>query len=280
MGDSRDRMGDSRDRMGDSRDRMGENRDRMGMGEGRDRMGQCDMYPGGDRRGGRPRDVSPYRRSGFDRPPSPVDRRGGTRNPSPPGRGRAVMHEQGRTGPNRLESNRSDMYSGITELEDRRDRGRSGSPLRMEENKLTRGREFHLLDDPQMGAIKVIPCLRLLTALEDSLGSLGPQVNQVLARALSLEQSREGASKVLLEDPDTVSILDMVKEKLSGQMAAGLLEGSKEGAVRVCLDNLTRLLQNATKKRSLNPSSLLNIKDQTPSATSHHSDNAAAEEAA
>ena len=45
---------------------------------------------------------------------------------------------------------------------------------------------------------------------------------------------------MLLEDPDTVSVLELVKEKLSGQMAARLLEGSKEGAVRVCLDNLAR----------------------------------------
>jgi hypothetical protein len=79
----------------------------------------------------------------------------------------------------------------------------------------------------------------------------------VLARALALEQGREGASSVLLEDPDTVSVLDMVKEKLSGQMAARLLEGSKEGAVRVCLDNLARLLQAATRKRSSRPPSLL-----------------------
>jgi len=257
-----------------------------GCRDGREEMdnfGHHGMHESGQRnqgdRGGRYMEESGGRRPGHLRNPSPGNSRGNIRNPSPPGAGRARMHEQGRTGPNRMDSNRSDMYSGITELEDRRDRGRSGSPLRMEENKLTRGREFHLLDDPQMGAIKVIPCLRLLTALEDSLGSLGPQINQVLARALSLEQSREGASKVLLEDPDTVSILDMVKEKLSGQMAAGLLEGSKEGAVRVCLDNLNRLLQNATKKRSLNPSSLLNIKEQTPAA-SNHSDIAANEEAA
>jgi len=242
-----------------------------------DRMEPHGMHFSGDRRG-RNREPSPGRRHGSNRNQSPGDKKEGTRNPSPPGAPRASMHDQGRTGPNRLGSNRSDMYSGITELEDRRDRGRSGSPSRFEETKLSRGHEFHLLDDPQMGAIKVIPCLRLLSALEDSLGSLGPQINHVLAKALSLEQSREGASKVLLEDPDTVSILEMVKEKLSGQMAAGLLEGSKEGAVRVCLDNLTRLLQNATKKRSLNPASLLNLKEATPTASSNTSDNAAAAE--
>ena len=67
--------------------------------------------------------------------------------------------------------------------------------------------------------------LRVLTALEDSLGSLGPHVNKILARSLSLEQRREGAGRVLLEDPDCVSVLDMVKEKLHGQMMAGLLSG-------------------------------------------------------
>ena len=64
---------------------------------------------------------------------------------------------------------------------------------------------------------------------------------------------------MLLEDPDTVSILDMVKEKLSGQMVAGLLEGSRQGAVRVCLTSLNRLLNIATKKRSDDISSLITV---------------------
>ena len=75
---------------------------------------------------------------------------------------------------------------------------------------------------------------------------------------------------ILLEDPDTVSILDLVREKLSGQLSAQLLEGSKEGAVRVCLDNLARLLQNATKKRTSNPSHLIESSPQ-PSVIGTHS---------
>lgn len=129
-----------------------------------------------------------------------------------------------------------DMYSGITELEDRRDRGRTVTPARPQSEDL-------------------VPCLRLLTALEDTLGSLGPPVNQILARALSLEQGRAGSSKVLLEDPDTVSLLEMVKEKLTGVAGAGLVRGSREGAVRVSLDHLGRILEVATKKRSANISS-------------------------
>ena len=49
----------------------------------------------------------------------------------------------------------------------------------------------------------------------------------VRLQVLSLEGRRPGASKVVLQDPDTVSILDMVKEKLQGQMLAGLLTGNK-----------------------------------------------------
>ena len=55
-----------------------------------------------------------------------------------------------------------------------------------------------------------------------------PFLCQVLARALALQQGREGSSAVLLEDPDTVSVLELVKEKLYGQMVARLLEGSNK----------------------------------------------------
>lgn len=73
------------------------------------------------------------------------------------------------------------------------------------------------------GPVQILPTLRLLTALEDILGSLGPQVNNIIGRALNLEQLRIGASNVLLEDATVACILDMVKEKLSGQMLAGNL---------------------------------------------------------
>ena len=194
-----------------------------------------------DNRGGRKEDERDHRRH-----KSP--RGGDKRNLSPPGRG----HEDRPRTPSR-----ASLYSGISELEERRDGG-----LRGEDSLLSMPSSLPRLEQVQMGDVKIVPCIRLLTALEDILGSLGPAVNQVLARALALEQGKEGASMALLEDPDTVSILDMVREKLSGQLAAHLLEGSKEGAVRVCLDNLARLLQNATKKRSSNPSHLIEASPQ------------------
>lgn len=44
------------------------------------------------------------------------------------------------------------------------------------------------LEDSFDGPVLVLPSLRQLTALEDILGSLGPQVNSVMGRALNLEQ--------------------------------------------------------------------------------------------
>ena len=47
--------------------------------------------------------------------------------------------------------------------------------------------------------MNVTSVLRILSALEDSLGSLGPALNKILAKSLSLEQSRPGTSGVMLE---------------------------------------------------------------------------------
>ncbi len=55
--------------------------------------------------------------------------------------------------------------------------------------------EFHQHDTE----VDVTNVLRILSALEDSMGSLGPAVNKILAKSLSLEQSRPGTSRVMLE---------------------------------------------------------------------------------
>ena len=55
------------------------------------------------------------------------------------------------------------------------------------------------------GAVRVVPCLGLLTALEDILGSLGPTVNQVttdlpaLAASASASASASAASVALAQ---------------------------------------------------------------------------------
>ena len=62
--------------------------------------------------------------------------------------------------------------------------------MRAEDSLLSVPSSLPRLEQVQMGDVKIVPCIRLLTALEDILGSLGPAVNQVLARALALERAR------------------------------------------------------------------------------------------
>jgi len=57
-----------------------------------------------------------------------------------------------------------------------------------------------------MGAV------RLLMALESSLGSLAPQINALMARAMALENEKKGSSNRLLENP--VSLYEISNKKL------------------------------------------------------------------
>ena len=61
-------------------------------------------------------------------------------------------------------------------------------------------------------------------------------------------QKRDGASKVILEDPDSVFILDVVKEKLHGQMMAVLLFGSREGIITVSSYVFLKVTTQTTQK--------------------------------
>ena len=79
--------------------------------------------------------------------------------------------------------------------------------------------------------------LRILTALEDLLGSLGPQVNIIMSRAITLENNKEGTGNILLEDADVAAILQMTKEKLSGQIIAGVLSYFDNSSGVSCLLN-------------------------------------------
>ena len=63
--------------------------------------------------------------------------------------------------------------------------------------------------------------MRLLTALEDLLGSLSPQITAIMSRALKLEKKREGTCGLILEDENCAAILELTKEKLAGQIVAG-----------------------------------------------------------
>lgn len=229
--DYRERRGDGR--MMRSRSRSPSKRYR---GRSRSRSGSRDRL----RRGGGPvsrtrsrsqsRGIDSYSRSGPDRRRSPESSRYGS-------------SRQGKT------ISPQDDYSGLSMLERLRDFGANRSPVR------SYGPGRSLIEDANPRTI--MSCLRLLVALEDLLGSLGPQMTALMARAIALDKNRSGASNLLLEDQDVAAILEMTKEKLAGLIVAGLLSDQQEYAVRTCIDRLASLLDMATKKRPLVPPNLL-----------------------
>ena len=68
---------------------------------------------------------------------------------------------------------------------------------------------------------KILDTLRVVTALENLLGSLGPQITAIMSRALNLDKKRAGSGNLLLEDSNVAAILELTKEKLAGQIVAG-----------------------------------------------------------
>lgn len=105
------------------------------------------------------------------------------------------------------------------------------------------GRIFYNADEQDGPG--VVTVLRLLTAMENQLGSLGPRVNSLLATALSLEKASPNSSSALLANSDNFVLLETVKEKLKGQLFAGIVERNMVMATKSCIQNLAELLARA-----------------------------------
>jgi hypothetical protein len=110
------------------------------------------------------------------------------------------------------------------------------------------GRMFYNADEQDGPG--VVTVLRLLTAMENQLGSLGPRVNSLLANALSLENASPNSSSTLLANSDNFVLLETVKEKLKGQLFAGIVERNMVMATKSCIQNLAELLARAEDNNS------------------------------
>ncbi|PNF34078.1 hypothetical protein B7P43_G01165 [Cryptotermes secundus] len=117
------------------------------------------------------------------------------------------------------------------------------------------GRNFYSVDEQDGPG--VVTVLRLLTAMESQLGSLGPRVNTLLATALSLEKASPNSSSTLLANSDNFVLLETVKEKLKGQLFAGIVERNVVMATKSCIQSLADLLSKA-EESSINSRTDLN----------------------
>lgn len=115
-------------------------------------------------------------------------------------------------------------------------------------------------DDYELGTVaaeleqpvRVITVLRLLTALESQLGSLGPRVNNLLAQAIALEKKKTNSSDSLIDISENNVLFETVKEKLKGQLFAGIVEKHMVNATRTAIQNVAELF-NSWKARKNNP---------------------------
>ncbi|KAK9743961.1 hypothetical protein QE152_g8182 [Popillia japonica] len=110
--------------------------------------------------------------------------------------------------------------------------------------------EYNEEEEEDTGEINIVGVLRLLTALEEKLGSLGPKVIDMLAQALAMEKSEANSSEQLLDNDVNCVLFETVKEKLKGQLLAGLVDYAQERAFKNAIKKIASLIHYANQRKN------------------------------
>ncbi|VVC32838.1 Hypothetical protein CINCED_3A016899 [Cinara cedri] len=94
--------------------------------------------------------------------------------------------------------------------------------------------------------LNVITVLRQLSVLENQLGLLAPKVVDLLSKGLVMEKI-ESKSSIKLLSPDNCVMFETVKEKLKGQLLAGVVKKSLVNATMFSIRNIEKLMRIAPK---------------------------------
>ncbi|KAL0126936.1 hypothetical protein PUN28_005341 [Cardiocondyla obscurior] len=97
--------------------------------------------------------------------------------------------------------------------------------------------------------LEVVALLRLLTALEGQLGSLGPKIVSFLSKALAAEKAKPNSAEELLYDEEVSVLFETVKEKLKGQLFAGMVEKMAVSATKTAIQNIAKLLHKTSESK-------------------------------
>ncbi|KAI8118536.1 hypothetical protein FF38_13451 [Lucilia cuprina] len=98
-------------------------------------------------------------------------------------------------------------------------------------------------------APQVVSVLRLMTALEDSLGSLGPKIIDLFSKALQAEKNNPlHVNSIILTD-DNCALIETAKEKFKGLVITGLFEGSKKRVLKQVVNDAEALLKYGNQFR-------------------------------
>ncbi|KAK4873891.1 hypothetical protein RN001_013251 [Aquatica leii] len=103
--------------------------------------------------------------------------------------------------------------------------------------------------DSDDGDVNVVGILRLLTALEEKLGSLGPKVIDLLAQALKMEKTEANSSETLLDNEMNCVLFETIKEKLKGQLLAGLVDYNQEKAFKNAIKKIASLVHYSGERK-------------------------------
>ncbi|XP_030386739.1 uncharacterized protein CG7065 [Scaptodrosophila lebanonensis] len=93
------------------------------------------------------------------------------------------------------------------------------------------------------GPLTVVSVLRMLAALEDHLGSLGPKALNLLGKALAMEKVQANAADELLLNEDNCVFMELIKEKLRGLVIAEVLDDpQKVRVVKKLISNIAAII--------------------------------------
>ncbi|KAH8237685.1 hypothetical protein KR038_006615 [Drosophila bunnanda] len=105
------------------------------------------------------------------------------------------------------------------------------------------------------GPLTVVSVLRMLSAVEEHLGSLGPKALNLLSKALAMEMVQPNAADDLLLNDDNCVFLETTKEKLKGILIAEVLDDpQKIRVVKKVITNIAAIIFQVTS-RGVNESS-------------------------
>uniref|UniRef100_A0A6P4F430 Uncharacterized protein CG7065-like n=1 Tax=Drosophila rhopaloa TaxID=1041015 RepID=A0A6P4F430_DRORH len=98
-------------------------------------------------------------------------------------------------------------------------------------------------DPVEEGPLTVVSVLRMLSAVEEHLGSLGPKALNLLSKALAMEMVQPNAADDLLMNDDNCVFLETTKEKLKGILIAEVLDDpQKVRVVKKLITNIAAII--------------------------------------
>ncbi|XP_016947931.1 uncharacterized protein CG7065 isoform X2 [Drosophila biarmipes] len=99
------------------------------------------------------------------------------------------------------------------------------------------------------GPLTVVSVLRMLSAVEEHLGSLGPKALNLLSKALAMEMAKPNAADDLLLNDDNCVFLETTKEKLKGILIAEVLDDpQKVRVVKKLITNIAAIIFQANAR--------------------------------